>query len=586
MNLAAHFPLFLDLMLKSATVLAFAALILRFRPRASAAHRHLVWTCVFAAILLQPVAAVIASRWKWPPMATEEIAVVKISVETPPAQSSVQAQILDSPKLDSAIRRPFISWRAATVGVWLTGVAGLLARRGFGALCLWRWRRRSRPLENDMAAALGRRMLREYRLGRVELRQSSSCKVPLAWGVVWPIVMLPAEISDWPESRIVGALRHELGHIRRHDCLTRLLSQIACAVYWPNPLVWIAARALHLSQERACDDLVLTAGVPAEEYAAQLVEAARHLGDRRLAALPAVAMAQTSTLETRIVAIMDHRQNRQAVRTAAKAAAATLLALTVVAGATARVCAAASAKAEEAQAQPQNSAPKGPLICIDCLVMEISPAARQALGLPLMQEIVIPGKTGSAPRRSYKAAVVDNDFKTLRGKLGKLKGKGIDQLCAPSFYMGANQLGEVSAYSEPRFGLMEIGVTLSVRPSLNEDGSIAVRLTPRIAEFLGFFRADTGKFDDGAAKNPNCPVFACSEVEASHAIRPGQTLFLTDLPCTLLENETPATDTRRAKTLAKLEPRDARNSRGQLWIFATARVEAGPKEKAVVEGAE
>ena len=48
--------------------------------------------------------------------------------------------------------------------------------------------------------------------------------------------------------------------MKRRDCLTHVIAQLACALYWFNPLAWIAARHVRTERERACDDLVLACG--------------------------------------------------------------------------------------------------------------------------------------------------------------------------------------------------------------------------------------------------------------------------------------------------------------------------------------
>jgi hypothetical protein len=46
-----------------------------------------------------------------------------------------------------------------------------------------------------------------------------------------------------------------------------MLAHLACALYWFNPLVWVAARRLRIERELACDDCALEVGMWASDYA-------------------------------------------------------------------------------------------------------------------------------------------------------------------------------------------------------------------------------------------------------------------------------------------------------------------------------
>ena len=87
-----------------------------------------------------------------------------------------------------------------------------------------------------------------------------------------------------------------------------MLAQVACALYWFNPLAWMAARHVRTERERACDDLVLAAGTRGADYANQLLEIARVMRAGRFPGVMAgasLAMAHRSQLEGRLMAILN-----------------------------------------------------------------------------------------------------------------------------------------------------------------------------------------------------------------------------------------------------------------------------------------
>jgi hypothetical protein len=131
------------------------------------------------------------------------------------------------------------------------------------------------------------------------------------------VLLVPAEANAWPDERRRLVLLHELAHVRRWDWLTQLLAHVACALYWFNPLVWLAATQMRIERERACDDLVLSSGARASEYAQELLGLAAGLSRSRWSMLPVVPMARAGALEDRVRLILDTRRNRAALTTAA-----------------------------------------------------------------------------------------------------------------------------------------------------------------------------------------------------------------------------------------------------------------------------
>lgn len=318
MNLESHFTILLELLIKSAALTLVGLALLAFMRKASAANRHAVIALLFGTLFLLPLTVLVPPLWSFglESAEPEPVATVLLPPATPVTKT---VELAVAPALESADpvashapaphESPAIPWQALAFVVWLAGAAILLARRAVIAVLLQSVLRQSRALKNERLAQLVRESVEAG--GRdAEVRVSTRCRVPLVAGIVRPVILLPVEAEGWSDALVSSALRHELGHIRRRDCVVRLLADIACALHWLNPLVWLAARQLRLAQEQACDDLVLNSGACAEEYAGQLVDVVRGMQRDRLVTHHAIAMAQPSTIETRVIAIMDGTRNR------------------------------------------------------------------------------------------------------------------------------------------------------------------------------------------------------------------------------------------------------------------------------------
>ncbi len=183
---------------------------------------------------------------------------------------------------------------AGTVRIaWLVFQAKAVVQAEWVAAChdtanLMRLKRRIRLLHND-GAVLG------------------TC------GLLRPKVFLPHGADAWPSERIYAVLTHELAHIKRFDWPVQLLAEVARAVYWFNPLFWIACRWLRSESEHACDDVVLNSGVDAKDYAAHLLELARGQKSSGRSWSPVLAMSRPPNLERRFVAMLNPSLNHRAV---------------------------------------------------------------------------------------------------------------------------------------------------------------------------------------------------------------------------------------------------------------------------------
>ena len=204
--------------------------------------------------------------------------------------------------------RALTAWLAAVwaLGVVIALIPTVAALTGLAILA-----RRARTVRGGRWALLIPSALRELDVRRrVRFLELDGPIMPMTWGVFHPVVLLPADDFDSTIEQRLDVLRHELAHVRRYDCLTQLVGQLACALHWFNPFAWVAARELRVERERACDDEVLRAGAKASDYADYLLRVARSTRIVGAAALGGLAMARPSQMAGRLLAVLDDRRRR------------------------------------------------------------------------------------------------------------------------------------------------------------------------------------------------------------------------------------------------------------------------------------
>lgn len=191
---------------------------------------------------------------------------------------------------------------AITGGLWLLGAALIGGRLAVGLNTLERWTRKGAPVTDPAWLAPIENLSPADRPGLVASDRVSG---PLSWGVAPGAILLdPATLAE-PRSA-PAIMAHELAHLRRHDWIFLILSRLALAIFWFNPLVWRLHAVLAERTEEAADAAAV-GSVDRTLYARTLV---------RLAASPvphgATAMAaDAKTLKTRIACLMTDTPDRR-----------------------------------------------------------------------------------------------------------------------------------------------------------------------------------------------------------------------------------------------------------------------------------
>jgi beta-lactamase regulating signal transducer with metallopeptidase domain/tetratricopeptide (TPR) repeat protein len=303
-------------------ITGLGCLALLLTRRAAPATRHQIAIASLAAALALPVAAVLLPSWSLPvlpqvaaPAPAPAVPAAPPVLDRAPREPAPEAGVpLPSaghrgagPRASESHRpRAAVSLSApwAAVLLWILVAVTLFLRLAFSVLAgVSICRRAEAVTEPRLLAALARARARLRLDGTVALRTSPHVPVPAICGLRRPTLLLPAEACTWSDDRLHVVFLHELAHVRRRDGFTWMLARAATALLWFHPLVWILARSARRECERACDDMVLTQGVRASDYAEHLVSIARGVPSSDLANAT-LTLATRSSLERRLTSIL------------------------------------------------------------------------------------------------------------------------------------------------------------------------------------------------------------------------------------------------------------------------------------------
>jgi len=383
-----------DATIKATILLSIVVLLAIVLRTASASIRHLAWRLLFVGLLTLPVLGLVLPSWQMPnqslrvsvanaerggTIAEMPPAEEKGSSATPTSDKSASTDQPTNTTDDSQARQPpsgndsesgvtpesstsrkaaattgshnsdatsgsqgedraaarvvsisFVSPRTLLFG-WVTVAIAALIPLAMGIVRTWTLLPHTRPLDGEEWNHLLETLFRQLHLRRrVTLRETDAPIIPITWGLIRPMILLPAAARDWSADRRRVVLLHELAHVKHWDVLTQMVSHVACALYWFHPLAWFASFRLRAERELACDDLILSTGTKASDYSRHLLEIATSFRPIRFCPAAALGMARRSGLETRLRRILEPRLSRRPLSPVAVAMTAVLFVSVVV----------------------------------------------------------------------------------------------------------------------------------------------------------------------------------------------------------------------------------------------------------------
>lgn len=285
------------------------------------------------------------------------------------------------PAVQAAEPQPAVAasiWDDPTPLVLLAYLGGLLMVGGrllIGLFMLRRWTKGARDVTDpDWLAAFARVRGAD---DRTRLMVSHAVPSPLSWGWRKPVILIDPDTLDEPEEAD-AILAHEMAHVARRDWVALMLTRVAAAFFWFNPVVWLLEREIVQQAEEAAD-CEAAAHVEPARYAQTLLTWAQMNGG----AYAANSIApKHSALGKRIRAILDRRERP-------RGSAWTKIAALTCIGLAAPIAAVQLVQAAQPEAPAAPPAPPAPRAAPAVPAVPGAPAAPAAPAVPAVPDVDI-----------------------------------------------------------------------------------------------------------------------------------------------------------------------------------------------------
>ena len=135
------------------------------------------------------------------------------------------------------------------------------------------------------------------------LWQCDHLRSPFILGVLRPRIYLPSDLDSTAQASVIA---HEKAHLKRLDHLWKPLGFLLLAVYWFNPVLWVAYIFLCRDIEAACDEQVVRNMTAADRkaYSEALLACS---APRRLVSACPLAFGETS-VKSRIKSVLSYKK--------------------------------------------------------------------------------------------------------------------------------------------------------------------------------------------------------------------------------------------------------------------------------------
>ena len=272
-------------------------------------------------------------------------------------------------------------WLEIAVSLWLLGVILFLTVQAIGYI-------RFRHFILNGATLIGEE-------GRIRIVTSPKAGGPLAFGLIRPVIALPADFAlRFDPQEQAMAIAHERAHHQGGDLAANMVALLLLGLHWCNPIAWAAYHAYRADQEQACDARVLSlhGRDQAHAYGRAILKAA---GGRRFAG--ACHLNRITALKGRLKMLSAHEMSLCRISWGMAAVAlvtASGLALTASGTRAARQVAAITDKVES-----MNFGRLADLVAQPASASEIAPSQtpKIAAAAPLQSPAGQSGETASLP---------------------------------------------------------------------------------------------------------------------------------------------------------------------------------------------